>query len=128
MADVVAIIMTDVSVMFEADVIVPCACNIMADVVAICIGRCYSQLDVEDVKPHLFLNLLQQVWWLMLLPGGRWNNHCRVTLSLWQMLLPWVLILFQFKFWGVKQNLIPNVRQMVLAYISIEGWIIDPYV
>ena len=21
----------------------------------------YSQLDVEDVKPHLFLNLLQQV-------------------------------------------------------------------
>ena len=57
----------------------PHACYIMADVVAICIGRCYSQLYVEDVKPHLFLNLLQQVWWLMLLPGGRWNNHCRVT-------------------------------------------------
>ena len=42
------------------------------------------------------------------------------------MLLPRVL--FQFKFWGVEQNLIPYVRQMELAYIFIKGWIIDPYV
>ena len=41
--------------------LLPHACNIITDVVAMCIGRCYSQLDVEDVKPHLFLNLLQQV-------------------------------------------------------------------
>ena len=35
--------------------------------------------------------------------------------------------MFYFKFWDVKQNLIPYVWQMVFAYISIEGWIIDPY-
>ena len=37
-------------------------------------------------------------------------------------------VLFKFQFWGVKQNLIPYVWQMVFAYVSIEGWIIDPYV
>ena len=36
--------------------------------------------------------------------------------------------LFQFEFWDVKQNLIPYVRQMVFAYVFIEGWIIYPYV
>ena len=36
--------------------------------------------------------------------------------------------LLQFYFWGVKQNLIPNMWQMVFTNISIEGWIIDPYV
>ena len=41
--------------------LLPHACYVMADVVAICIGICYSQLYVEDVKPHLFLNLLQQL-------------------------------------------------------------------
>ena len=35
--------------------------------------------------------------------GGRWNGHLRVDL-------------FEFKFWGVKQDLIPYVRQMVFAY------------
>ena len=34
--------------------------------------------------------------------------------------------LLQFEFWDVIQNLIPYMRQMVLAYISIEGWIIHP--
>ena len=34
--------------------------------------------------------------------------------------------LFQFKFWDVKQNLIPYVWQMVLANIPIKGWIISP--
>ena len=49
----------------EADVI---ACYILfyllADVIANICGRCYS---------HFFL-----MWWQMLLPSGRWNNHCRV--------------------------------------------------
>ena len=35
--------------------------------------------------------------------------------------------LFQFKFWDVKQNLIPHVRQMVFAYV-VEGWTVHPYV
>ena len=38
------------------------------------------------------------------------------------------LILFQLKFWAVKQNLIPYVRQMVLVYVFVKGWIINPYV
>ena len=36
--------------------------------------------------------------------------------------------LFQFKLWHVKQNLIPYVRQMVFAYVLVEGWIVHPYV
>ena len=48
----------------------------------------------------------------MLLPCGR----CYAT----RVILP------QFEFWDVIQNLIPYVRQMVLAYISIEGWIVHP--
>ena len=39
-----------------------------------------------------------------------------------------LFILFYFKFWDVEQNLIPYVRQMVFAYISIKGWIVDLYV
>ena len=27
-------------------------------------------------------------WWLMLLPGGRCNGHCRVVVFRWLMLLP----------------------------------------
>ena len=46
-------------------------------------------------------------------------------ISMWQMLLPRVLL--QIEFWGVKQNLIPYVWQMELAYISVKGWNIDPY-
>ena len=34
--------------------------------------------------------------------------------------------LFIFEFWDVNQNLIPYLRQMVLAYVSIEGWIVHP--
>ena len=37
-------------------------------------------------------------------------------------------ILCYFKFWGIEQNLIQDVWQMVLAYISVQGWIIDPYI
>ena len=46
--------------------------------------------------------------------SGRWKNHYGQLL--------------QFKFWGVKQNLIPNMWQMVFANISVEGCIINPYV
>ena len=48
----------------------------------------------------------------MLLPCGR----CYATR----------VILLQSEFWDVVQNLIPYMRQMVLACISIEGWIIHP--
>ena len=79
-------------------------------------GRCYCQ--VADGITALFVVLAdviakwQMEWppqgwkcWQMLLPCGRLNSH-------------WVL-LFQFKFWGVKQNLIPYVRQMVFTYVFI---------
>ena len=46
--------------------------------------------------------------------SGRWKSH--------------QVNLLQFKFWGVNQKLIPNMWQMVFAHISVEGWIIDPYV
>ena len=39
------------------------------------------------------------MWWLMLLPSGRWNGYCRVggimladVIANWQMLLPRVII------------------------------------
>ena len=66
-------------------------------------------------------------------PCGRWNSHCRVGV-LWQMLMPcgrWNghrVCLLQFQFWGVKQKLIPYVWQMVFAYVSVKGWIVDTYV
>ena len=47
--------------------------------------------------------------------SGRWNSH-------------WVNFLFQLEFWTVAQNLIPYMRQMVLPYVLVEGWIVDPYV
>ena len=86
--------------------------------------------------------------WQVLLPGGRWNSHYRVLLytladvmARWQMdcYIKWQMLLssgrwnshrvnlIQFQFWGVKLNLIPYVWQMVLAYVFIEGWIINPY-
>ena len=33
-----------------------------------------------------------------------------------------------FKFWGVKQKIIPNVWQIVFANILIKEWTIEPYV
>ena len=46
------------------------------------LGRCYSLflLYVEGVKPHYLLCPCCSSWsWLMLLPSGRWNCHCRVV-------------------------------------------------
>ena len=61
----------------------------------------------------------------MLLPGARWNGHCRVT---WQMLLPWVRCYFNFSSEVLSRTSSPYVRQMVFAYVFVKGWIIDPYV
>ena len=33
--------------------------------------------------------------------------------------------LFKFEFWLVHQHLIPYMWQLVFAYISIQGWVID---
>ena len=86
-----------------------CYCLILADVIAkfdryycqhiswcycLCIiifGWCYCQLCGRCYTTNI--ELLQQGWRLMLLRGGRWNGHCRVT---WQMLLPWVRCYFNF--------------------------------
>ena len=83
---------------------------------------------VEDVKPHIFVWTVcnKCVGWCYCLWQMEWPLQSE--LSLWQMLLPRVLILLQFEFWGVKQNLIPDMRQMEFAYVFIEGWMIDPYV
>ena len=35
---------------------------------------------------------------------------------------------FNFSSEVFNQNLIPNMWQMVFTHISVEGWIIDPYV
>ena len=80
------------------------SCMFLADVIA-----------MWQVESHFFVRL-------MLLPSGRWNGHCRV----WAPMV-WCyfqgadgrVILFQFEFWGVMQNLIPYVRQMVFAYVFI---------
>ena len=74
----------------------------------------------------------------MLLSCGRWNCQlycCEAhVIAQWQMEWPlhglrfspgrccsqggrWIGYWFQFEFWGVMQNLIPYVRQMVLAYV-----------
>ena len=71
------------------------------------VGWCYCQ--VADVKATAGWCVVADV-----IASGRWKSH-RV-------------ILLQFEFWSVNQNLIPNLWQMVFANISVEGWIIDPYV
>ena len=69
--------------------------------------------------------------WQMLLPGGRWNSHCRVV-DVFNHNGRWYshgsMTLFNFQFWDVKQNLIPYVWQMVFASVSLLGWIVDPNV
>ena len=36
-------------------------------------------------------------------------------------------ILIHFRFLADEQNLMLYMRQMVFAYIFIQGWIVDPY-
>ena len=36
--------------------------------------------------------------------------------------------LFEFEVWDVEEYLIPYVGQQELSYVSVKGWIIDPYV
>ena len=75
---------------------------------------------VEDVKPHIFVWTVcnKCVGWCYCLWQMEWP--LQGELSLWQMLLPRVLILLQFEFWGIKQNLIPDMRQMEFAYGFID--------
>ena len=60
----------------------------MADVIA--------NICVADVMATFYITM----WWQMLLPGGRWNNHLWVewcfvvdVVPLGQMFLPWGLLL-----------------------------------
>ena len=46
------------------------------------------------------------VWSDVVTMCGRWNGTEYI-------------LLFQFQFWTVAQNLIPSVRQMVLAYVFV---------
>ena len=57
-----------------------------------------------------------------LLSVGKYYSHVANGIATF-----WV-DLFQFKFWHVKHNLIPYVRQMVFAYVLVEGWIVHLYV
>ena len=34
-------------------------------------------------------------------------------------------VLFSFQFWDEKQNLVPNMWQVVFANVSIEGRVVD---
>ena len=96
------------------------------------IGRCYchcGRWSSHIGEWQMLLPLWQMEWqhriecfwlWQMLLP-------------LWQMewplcQLPYLFILFYFKFLDVKQNLIPYVMQMVFAYVFDLGQIVDHYV
>ena len=37
-------------------------------------------------------------------------------------------VLFNFEFWGGKQNFVPNMWQVVFAQISIESRVVNPNV
>ena len=82
----------------------------------------YFFMFVADVKPHV--DMLQQLRmadgitkWQMEWPlQGMWLVD---VITDRQMVLPWANYLFYFEFWDAKQNLIPNVWQMVFANISI---------
>ena len=37
-------------------------------------------------------------------------------------------VLFNFEFWGGKQNFVPNMWQVVFAHISIESRVVNPNV
>ena len=80
----------------------------MADVVA------YVYYIVADSKP------LRQMLWPLFLSNGRFYVVDGIA--------TFMVDLFQFMFSDVKQNLIQHVRQMVFAYVLVEGWTIHPYV
>ena len=78
-------------------------------------GWCYSTsvladdiAMVVDLKPHRVIIVLADVKAIC-------GWCCMATVSIY----------FNFEFWDVKQNLIPNMWQMVLANVSIKGWIIS---
>ena len=92
-------------------------------------GRCYCH--VARWNSHFYS--IER--WQMLLPGGRWNSHlgwvmvlggCYNQVGRWNSHRVYFLMLFLVL--SVIQNLIPDVWQMVFAYVSIQGWIVDPNV
>ena len=115
--------------MIMADVIANIASNIvMADVIAkmsylyynhqcwYLYGRCYCQ--VADGIATLIIVLADVIAkWQMEWPLQGWSIgrcYCHVADG-----IATGSYYLKFKFWGVKQNLIPYVRQMVLTYVSI---------
>ena len=54
-------------------------------------GRCYCTMMLWKMLYH-FTVCCNTLYWLMLLPGGRWNSqatyYCHLLLLSWQMLLP----------------------------------------
>ena len=66
MADVIAIYMVVDVKTTEADVIAYCILFSMADVIA------------NIFVAHIITTCYSIRRWQMLLPGGRWNSHCRV--------------------------------------------------
>ena len=103
------------------------------NVVSFC-GRCYCHLCWLMLLPCFFVAVFCGRWychlwdwcdWQMLFArvadGIAYPGGCVVTCynHLWQMEWPLSTLIFQFKFWTVIQNLIPYVRQMVLAYVFV---------
>ena len=74
--------MTDVVVMVLWLMLLPYVCLFYGRCYChVVFGRCCCQFYVEDVKPHhCFSTFCNKCERLMLLPSGRWNGHCRVTL------------------------------------------------
>ena len=36
--------------------------------------------------------------------------------------------LFEFEVWGVEQDLIPFLEKLEPSSVSVDGWVIDPYI
>ena len=49
---------------------------------------------------------------------GQWHREPRGD---------FIMSLFEFEIWSTEQDLILYVWQLLLSYISIEAWIINPY-
>ena len=94
---------------------------------------------------YQYLYLLQiellDVWWVIHGAKGMWQQltkqahplaSCAPCPTCWCLSVavsPLVVLcsLFVFKVWGVWQNLIPYLEQLILPNVSFEWWIIDPY-
>ena len=89
--------MTDVIVMVLGQMLLPYICLFYGKCYChVVLGRCYCQFYVADVKPHYFSTYCNKCdgWCYCLVADGMATAGW--LLSLWQMLLPWILILPQF--------------------------------